>query len=47
MFEQPNVVLLGSASELVQGSQEKVPVGNQDSILPPTYTDGSAYQADE
>jgi hypothetical protein len=46
-FEQPNVVLLGSAAELVQAMTDKFVNFVHDNIDQSDRTTGGAYQVDE
>jgi hypothetical protein len=46
-YENPSVVLVGSASELVQGIQSKPAPTLSDNFNDDRASDGSAYQADE
>jgi hypothetical protein len=47
-YEYPNVVLLGSATELVQllGQGKATQIG-YDNVVEPFASDGQAYQVDE
>ena len=45
-YEQPTVVVLGSAAELVQGQSNK-PAQLSDNIVPGAQTSSAAYEVDE